>query len=169
MARTRKPIAQKKLEGTYRKDRDGNRDKSEIILSNLDTAFKEGDSLEPPANITDDFVKQHYIYHSRLLIKLHILQLSDIPELNMMYELLQRERQVERELESIDISSDIDTFERLTKLQIKLSNAFSSLSVKYYISPTARTHLELDNLELEKAKSETQSITARLLAACNKN
>lgn len=84
-----------------------------------------------------------------------------------MYEILQQERQIQIKLQKIDIEKDLEKYTELTKLTIKLINTFSNLSKKYFISPAERTHLELDNLQLEKAKNENQSIVNKILSKKN--
>lgn len=161
MARTRTPTAELKLRGTYRKDRHEKRNEVETEIAAM-SDFKSCDVLEPPVTIIDPFVIEYYKYHTHLLIQLQILQPSDVPELNLMYEVLQQERKVQAQLLKTDIS-DLETYEALTKLSIKLINTFSHIAAKYYISPSARTHLELDNLQLEKAKNENQSIVQKII------
>ena len=161
--RPRKTVAQLKLTGSYRKDRYGKRNETETAVAELST-FTAGQSLEPPENITDDFVKNYYRYHTKLLIQLGILQPSDIPELNLMYETLQTERNVQAQLQKVDITKDLKTYTALAKILIKLINTFSSLAQKYYISPSSRTHLELDNLELQKKKIENESIVSKIIS-----
>ena len=60
---------------------------------------------------------------------------------------------------------DFDTYERLSKLEIKLNARFTDLARNFYITPTARTRLQLDNLELETKSVQSQSIIQKLINA----
>lgn len=163
MARPRKSTAEKKLTGTFRSDRQDqvNQDKNEQLIAL--TNFQEGTQIEAPSEITDSFVRSYYQYHTQQLIQLHILSPSDIPELNQLYFTLQQLRQVQEELQKTAID-DLDKYERLTKLSIKLGNRFSDLAKKYYISPTARTRLQLDNELLKQKQNENGSVIGKLIA-----
>ena len=61
--------------------------------------------------------------------------------------------------------SDFDKYERLSKLEIKLNARFTDLARNFYITPTARTRLQLDNLELETKSVQSQSIIQKLINA----
>lgn len=159
---SKKAVSLHKLNGTYRKDRYGKQEQIEKAVADI-IAFSADSVLEPPKNITDNFVKQYYQYHTNELIKLRLLTPSDIPELNNMYLLLQQLRKVQDRLDKLNIDTDLDEYERLTKLEIKLSNTFSELAKRYFISPTARTKLQLDKLDVEKKQAENQSVISKLI------
>lgn len=165
MANQTLSVAQKKLNGTYRKDRHGKQEQTEQKLS--ETCFSPETTLTPPKEITDPFVKDYYLFHTNQLIQLKILSPSDIPEINLLYFQLQQLRQIQKQLLETDLTKDFDQYERLTKLSIKLGNSFSELAKRYYISPTARTRIQLDNLELETKKAENQSVISKLLSRNN--
>ncbi len=160
MGKNRISTAELKLNGNYRKDRHAQREETESKFREL-TVFKKGDRLEQPENITDDYVREYYKHHTAFLINLQILQAVDLPELEMMYSLLQQERAVKKRLLEVDIKDNLEEWEKLSKLSMRLSHSFSELQKKYYVSPRERTHLLLDNLQLEKAQSE-QSIIKKL-------
>jgi hypothetical protein len=161
MARHKTPTAKLKLQGTYRKDKNGANRPDEILPSIIDMATK----IECPAEIKDGFVKKYFEYHTGMLINLQLLSPSDIPELIDMYETLQQERQLRQRLHSLDPVNDAENYDRLSRLIIKLGNRFSQLAVRYYVSPTARMNLQLSALNVQKAKNETDmTITQKLLA-----
>lgn len=161
MANQTLSVAQKKLSGTFRKDRHAKQEKTENEISK--TCFSPETQLSPPPEITDQFVKDYYSFHTNQLIQLKILSPSDIPEINLLYYTLQQLRQVQKELSESDLKNDLDRYEKLTKLSIKLGNRFSELAKRYYISPTARTRIQLDNLELEQKQAENKSVISRLI------
>lgn len=155
--RPRKPTEQLKLAGTYRADRHS---------KNADTVIKDvlevPGELVPPNTITDTYCIEHYKYHTNLLINLKILTASDLPEIEMLYLTLQQYRQVQKKISELDMILDMEAYTQLTKIALRLSNYFSTIAQKYYISPTSRTKLQIDRLNLEKAKKE-ESLTGKLL------
>lgn len=161
--RPRKSVAELKHTGNYRPDRHKEREKSETQIAV--TCFQEGTELVPPPEITDPFVIDYYKFHTNQLISFKILSPADIPLLNSMYFTLQQLRDVERQIKQTDIVADFDQYERLTKLSIKLGNRFTDLARHFYITPTARTRLQLDNLELETKSVQSQSIIQKLVNA----
>jgi phage terminase small subunit len=119
-------------------------------------------NIEPPVSIVDVFCKEHYKYHVRLLANLKILTLSDIPEIDMMYEILQEYRKTYNQLQTIDMIKENETYEKLSNRLLKYSKQFSVLASKYCISPTARNKLTLESLSIKKEIEHT-SITTKLL------
>jgi hypothetical protein len=148
--RPRKPTEQLKLSGTYRKDRHGN-NADTIISDTLDVPKK----LIPPETITDLYCQQHYEYHTNLLIKLKILTASDLPELELMYCTLQRCREIQKTLSTLDMATQLEDYAKLVKILRKESDYFSKIAQKYYISPTARARIKMEQLNLEKAQEES--------------
>lgn len=164
MGRPRKTAAEHKQNGTYRKDRYSKQELAEKKVSEI-LEFNETTKLLPPATLTDSYVKQYFLQHTKLLIKLKILNPVDIPELENMYETLEQLRKVQKEIAKLDITNfdNLKAYEVLSKLSLKLGHRFSELAAKYYITPSARTHLQLDNLELENKKIETKTVIQKLL------
>jgi hypothetical protein len=162
MGRTRKPTAELKLQKTYRADRHG-KNVDELLPKIIDTTT----AVEPPKSITDDYVKQAFIAHTKMLCNLQLLAAADLPELEQLYLTLQQLREIETILLKTDPVKEIDNYERYTKMVIKLGNRFTTLAAKYYISPAARLRLTSDCLNIEKNKRdlENQSIASKLLAA----
>ncbi|MDR1301548.1 MAG: hypothetical protein LBK43_03645 [Treponema sp.] len=155
--RPRKPTTQLKLAGTYREDRHGKN--PDTLIADLLNIPGE---LVPPETLIDTYCREHYKYHTNLLINLKILTVSDLPELELLYLTLQQCRQIRERLATLDMLKEPDDYVRFTRILINLSDYFSKVAQKYYISPTARTKLQLDQLNLEKAKQE-ESITKKLL------
>jgi phage terminase small subunit len=156
MPRKKKPVELKKLEGTYRTDRDNG---VETYLSNY---LEVPTNIEAPDSIVDNFCREHYKYHVSLLANLKILTLSDIPEIDMMYQMLQNYRKIYETLQTIDMIKDSETYEALSNRLLKYGNRFSGLASKYCISPTARNKLTLESLSIKKEIEQT-SLTAKLL------
>jgi hypothetical protein len=163
MARHKTPTAVLKLQRTYRADKNGKNRADEILPDIIDTAAV----VECPAEITDKYIKEYFNYHTKMLINLQLLSPADLPELTDMYLTLQQERQLRTALLNLDPIADAESYDRLSKLIIRLGNRFSALAVRYYISPTARMTLQLSSLAVDKAKHETEnlSITQKMLKA----
>lgn len=159
--RPKKSVAQKKLQGTFRSDRHSEQEANEAVVAT--TCFTDGTVIEIPKEITDEYVSDYYRFHTNQLIALHLLAPSDIPELNIMYFTLQQLRAIQKSIQETSIE-DIEKYEKLTKLAVKLGNQFSDLAKKYYISPVSRTRIQLDALALEQKKAETKSAIGKLLS-----
>lgn len=136
---------------------------STITTAGSRISFFSSDS----GGIDNDYVKQAFTTHTKMLCNLQLLAAADLPELEQLYLTLQQLREIETILLKTDPVKEIDNYERYTKMVIKLGNRFTTLAAKYYISPAARLRLTSDCLNIEKNKRdlENQSITAKLLAA----
>jgi hypothetical protein len=156
MGRHKKPIEQHKLEGTY-KDCIHGKSVEPVIAGYLEVPV----DLSPPAAITDAFVKSHYQNHIRLLENLQILTVSDIPEIDMMYETLQEYRRIYVKLQEFQIGGE--EYENLSRLLLKYGKRFSDYAVRYCISPAARNKLTLESLQIKKEVENQKSITAKLI------
>jgi hypothetical protein len=162
MGRARKSTAELKLENTYRADRHAkNSDTLLPLLIDMPTE----DKIAVPAEIKDKYVQRCFTQHIQMLEQLHLLATVDLPEIENLYITLQSLRQVSRQLKKTSIISNFDMYERLQKLFIRLSNHFSLIASRYYINPTARMRIQLDALNVQKAKNESMSITEKLIAA----
>ncbi|MDR3170312.1 MAG: hypothetical protein LBU17_01650 [Treponema sp.] len=155
--RPRKPTEQLKLSGTYRADRH-EKNVDVVIKDVLEVPGK----LIPPDTITDSYCIEHYQYHTNLLLNLKILTASDLPELELLYLTLQQCRQIRETLTTLDMLNNPDEYTRLTRLLINLSDYFSKIAQKYYISPASRIKLQLDQLNLQKSQAE-ESLTGKLI------
>lgn len=163
MARTRKTIAEKKRNGTFKPSRDGNREATENKI--IEIVGNEKISFELPSEIQNEEVISFYKWHTNFLNHLHILTPADIPTLNQMYLTLQQIKNIDSEIQKTDIT-DLDKYTALTKLRIKLCNLFNQVATQFYITPTARAKLTLDHLEIEKKQNEnSQSVIGKLIQA----
>lgn len=161
MPRHKKPVALKKLQGTYRSDRDGNR--AEHIINDIIPA---ANNISVPEEIKDEFVIHYFKEHINFLERLQLLQNADIPHLTQMYLILQQIREVNIKIESIKqkgILENLADYETLTRIMLKLVEKYDSFARTYYLTPLSRTRLTIDALNIEKLKSENPSITQKLL------
>jgi phage terminase small subunit len=157
MGRHKKPIEQRILEGSYRKNVHGN--SVEPIIYNA----LEVPDIKPTTNLTDPFVINHYQHHVQLLARLNILTYSDIPEIEIMYHALQEYRKLYNELQKVDIIKDLEKYDKLSERMLRIGQRFSNLAVKYCISPIARNKLTLESLQIKKEVESQKSITAFLI------
>jgi hypothetical protein len=156
MPRPRKPAEQHRLEGTYRGDRHGGG-----VENYIGNYLEIPEKIEPPENITDKYCREHYKYHVNLLMRLKILTLSDIPEIDMMYESLQQYRKIGAVLSKLNPLSE--EYEKLSRLLLKFGNRFSEIAVKYCVSPGARNRIRIEALSIRKETEHQASATAKLL------
>jgi hypothetical protein len=156
MGRHRKPIEQHKLEGTYYEFRHGKN--IEPVISNY---LEIPQKILPPETIKDNFIKLHYIHHVQLLANLNILTVSDIPEINIMYETLQEYRNIYTKLQKTEIGSE--EYEKLSLLLLKYGKRFSEYAIRYCISPMSRNKLTLESLQINKEIDNQNTITAKLI------
>lgn len=157
MARPRKPIEQKKLEGTYRKDRDLKNEIQEKTVASIDgVIIPKETKLTCPKTITDKYVRSYWKRLTTNLINLQVLSFNDIPQLEFMLQTLEKLRQAQIELQSCSLDDEeaIERYEQVLKITSKLSTIFNDLASKYYISPQARSKLTLDVLTIQKTAAE---------------
>jgi hypothetical protein len=161
MGRHKKPVEQHLLDGTYRADRHGGSVETAIIQY-----LELPKDFSPPATIKDSFVKSQYKNHTRLLANLNILTVSDLPEINIMYETLQEYRRIYKELQKEKIKIGTDEYDKLSLLLLRYGKRFSEYAVRYCISPAARNRLTLETLQTVRLKKEIDkkdTITAKLV------
>jgi hypothetical protein len=156
MGRHKKPIEQHILEGTYRNYAHGK--SVEPVISNYLEIPK---NFSPPETIKDNFIKSHYEHHVQLLANLHILTLSDIPEINIMYETLQEYRNIYTKLQKTEIGNE--EYEKLSLLLLRYGKRFSEYAIRYCISPMSRNKLTLESLQIKKEIDNQNTITAKLI------
>jgi hypothetical protein len=156
MGRHKKPVEQHKLEGTYRDCIHG-KSVEPVIAPYLEVP----EDFAPPAAIKDSGIKSYYRQHVRLLANFRVLTLSDIPEINIMFETLQEYRRIYTELQKAEIGGK--EYERLSYLLLKYGKRFSEYAVRYCISPAARNKLTLETLQIKKEADSQKTITAKLI------
>lgn len=162
MGRNKKPIVLKKLEGTYRADRDAEREKVDSVIKNGAVIVPLGLKVSCPKSITDRYVRSYWKKTTAGLISLQLLSYSDIPMLEGMMYTLQKLRAVRAALDECDALNPAqeERFDRLTRLMLKLTSSFNEIAVKFCISPVARSKMTLDALAGEKLQREIKSDNA---------
>lgn len=160
--RPRKPIAQKKLEGTYTKYRDEEREKEEQKIALL---LPKG-SLKVPKSITEPEIKKAYKNHVELLRTLGPMaeQKADSPLLEDAYFSLQVAFRCRKQMTSEDISQE--DLKTVTDIYVKFMDRFERLAKDFYLTPKERAKLKLDVLtatEKEQNIEKNKSVIASLL------
>lgn len=161
--RPRKPTEQKKLEGTYRKDRDVSAD---TRIAETSVIVPEGTRIPVPKTITTKFCRKYFKEVVKNLEVMHVLSRADLPQIENLCITLEKLREVQ---EIFAQTSPFDEeFDLIEKRFTRLSQKFDLLASKYYISPAARTQLKLQDLNLVKTAQEikkNESAVSNLLAA----
>lgn len=154
MARPRKPTAVKKLEGTWRKDRDGKA--SDLALTHVQGVLvPEGLKLECPATVKTDFCRTYWEHLTESLVAMHVLGWADLPELEGMILTLEKLREARKRLADCSID-DKDEYSRLLDLVRKLEAMWHEMAPRYFVSPVARQKMVLDGLNIEKTAQEVE-------------
>lgn len=153
MARPRKPVELKKIEGTYRKDRDAEREKTDLLIQKrADVIFSEDTKVSCPKTIKTKYVKSYWKKLTSMLISIRVLSAADIPQLEQLCIVLEKLREIQEVwIKTTPFDEEYDLIE---KRFITLSNKFDILGSKYFISPQARTKLTLDNLTAVKTEQD---------------
>lgn len=148
-----KPIEQKRLEGTYRQDRDSGRQAAQEVITAMPSVLFEADvKVSCPKTIRTKYVKAYWRKLTAMLNSLRVLSPADLPQIETLCLVLERMREVQvawAELTPLD-----DEYDAMQKRYLSLSNKFDTLAAKYYISPEARTKLKLDELTAVKAAQD---------------
>lgn len=163
----KKPIEQKKLEGTYRVNKKEKSPEKSPDLKLLDIS-PAPNSVGVPLSLNDPYVIDAWKEHTQLLIRLKSFQIVDVTELEQLYVTLQNLREVQVQLTLVmkkGIVENLELFESLNGAFLRLGNRFSNLAVRYYISPAARSKILLDSLNVEHMTIENQklSLAAKLI------
>lgn len=153
--RPRKPVELKKLEGTFRKDRDSKDEGTQIALTQSHFLL-ERKSLPCPKSITDDYVKKAWRILAKRELSIHRLADIDIPHMEQMFLVLQRLRKVYAELLESEADENEERTEKLEKRWLNLVDKYSNMAKSYDITPAARAKLTLDELGAVKAAQDIQ-------------
>lgn len=159
--RPKKSIAQKKFEGTYRKDRDAETELIEKKISSLPNVIISQDTkISCPKTIKTRYVKTYWKKLTTSLISMQVLSFADIPQLENMMIILEKLREAQEKFSNCsldDLCENGDDYDRCLKAVTKLTQMFNDLANKYYISPSARSKLTLDMLNIQKTAQEIET------------
>lgn len=150
-----KPVSQKKLEGTYRKDRDGEREKAAAALSQAGAVLPPGAKVSVPRTLRTRAGRSFFKRHVEMLIGLQVLSEPDLPQVERLW--IAYEKLAEIQAEMIELDPLDEKFPALQKSFLSLSRYFDGLAKSYFISPAARSRLALDALAVSKAAREAKA------------
>ena len=149
-----KPIAQKKLEGTYRQCVDGDREKAESLVASVGIFYPADTRLRCPKTIRTTAGRRHWRAVTQNCIRLGMLSPVDLPQVERLcwlYEKIEEEGDAFRKASPLE-----DGFKQILDSLLKMSKAYNELADKYYISPQARSRLALDALNVTKAAQDVR-------------
>lgn len=160
--RPRKPVALKKLEGTYTKYRDEGREEAEKQLSAVLPASK----IKVSKEITNPEVKKQYKSHIEMLKSLGgaFVQMADSPLLEYAYCCLQASKVAYEVLKQTDVLAE--EYESLMKKYTKFFGEFERIGKEFLLTPQERNKLKLDVLTAAEKQLniiEKKSAVASLL------
>lgn len=160
--RPRKPVALKKLEGTYTKYRDAEREIQEQKLA----AVLPSKPLKVPKTITNPEVKKAYKNHIELLRSLGGMaeQIADSPILESAYYSLQVACECQKKMD--DPNTNPEDWANNAGAYIKFMDRFERITKDFYLTPKERAKLKLDVLtatEKEQNIEKNKSVIASLL------
>lgn len=168
--RPRKPTELKKFEGTYRKDRDEGKEIAEKKVCAVPGVIIPRDSkISCPKTITSKYVRKYWKQLTTNLIQLQVLSFNDLPQLENMMLILQKLREAQEEFAKCNFTSaeQLGNYDMCLKIVSKLTQMFNDLASKYYISPSARSKLTLDVLNVEKTAMEIKKNVSGVDAVLN--
>lgn len=161
MARTKKSVAEKKLNGTYKPSRHSKQEQTENIITELITQDKK--TFELPAEITNKEIVSFCNWHLDFLNQLNLITPADSLIFFQMYRTAQQIQDIDEQLHNTDITEDFEKYTALSKLRIKLCKLYNEVAVQFYVTPTARAKLTLDHLEIEKKQNQNQTVIGKLI------
>lgn len=157
--RPRKPVALKKFEGTYRKDRDSGKEISERQIKSVPGVIVPPDSkISCPKTIQTKYVRSYWKRLTNNLISMQVLSYNDLPQLENMMLILEKLREAQEQFSLCSFSdvAALANYDICLKIVSKLTQMFNDLAAKYYISPSARSKLTLDLLNIQKTSQEIE-------------
>ena len=172
--RPRKPVELKKLEGTYRKDRDNGKEIAEKQIKSVPGVIIPPESkISCPKTIKTKYVRSYWKRLTNNLISMQVLSYNDLPQLENMMLILEKLREAQEQFSQCSFSdaADLANYDICLKIVSKLTQMFNDLAAKYYISPSARSKLTLDLLNIQKTSQEIEKNASgvdKLLALRNR-
>lgn len=154
--RPKKPTQLKVLQGTYRKDRDtGENASADVAIAKTNIIVKEDERISVPKTITTKAGRKFYKQVVENLKVLHVLSKVDLPQIETMTMYLERIYETDAIIRDIPIT-DIDNLTKYSNIYDRLTTRFDNLASKFYITPSARVQLKLNELNAIKTTQEIQ-------------
>lgn len=158
------PTELKKLKGTLNTTREKNNPSADVLIAETSIILPEDTKISVPKTITEKKVKKFFKEVVKNLLTLRVLSIVDIPQIETLCLTYQKFIEVQKQF--IDASIFDEDFDLIEKRYERLGKRFDELAAKFYISPSARTQLKLNDLALIKTAQEitkNQSAIGKLL------
>lgn len=154
--RPRLPTELKKLKGTLNVTDEKRYGKSVAdSIKNTSVIIQQDERISVPKTITTKAGKKFYKQVVENLKVLHVLSKVDLSQIETMTRYLERIHETDAIIQQIDIHN-IDELTKYSLIYDKLTTRFDSLAAKFYITPSARVQLKLNELNLIKTGQEIQ-------------
>ena len=164
MARPRLSAELKAFKGTLNTTRERRRAADGANPLPPAAIFPECTKIPCPKTIRSKYARAYWKRLTATLVAIRVLSPADLPQIEQLCLVLEKLREVQALFSQLDPLEEMTAFERAQKLYIALSNKFDQLGSKYYISPTARTRLALDELSVIKTGQEIQKNDSAITA-----
>jgi len=154
--RPKKPTELKKLEGTYRKDRDsGQVQSADVAIAKTSVIVAPDEKISVPKSIHTKAGKKFYKQVIENLRTLHVLSKVDINQIETMARYLERIHEIDAKIRETDIE-EMETYQYYSTLYDKVTKRFDDLAAKFYITPAARVQLKLNELNAIRTSQEIE-------------
>lgn len=160
--RPKKPTAIKKLQGTFRADRDSKAEENAQIPVRILPSSK----LAVPRTIRASAVKKAYKNHIALLRAIGAENAADSPLLETAYRSLGEALRILAALEELD--ADDDKYRTLLKNYGEHLKMYDSIARAFFLTPKARAQLRLDflsarekEIQIKKGQSVIESLISK--------
>ena len=157
-----KSAAQKRIEGTYRADRDAAKEGAERELVQKGLAIPAGSRLRCPRTIKTRAARAYWREVTSMLTSQHILIPADLPQIEEMCILMEKLKEAQAAFQEAEPLSE--EYFPLMKACLALSKRFDQIASKYGVSPAARARLALD---AARATSEAKAATSAIDSILN--
>lgn len=162
--RKRIPILQKKLNGTFRPDRDSKAEQKEKLLSEI-CNIDENTTIACPKTITDEVAIEFWNTETKFLINCKILKPQDLPQLESLCKDLQMIRSINAKLDKLEITDPSnEEIDILLRRKSRLENSYNTKCMKFFVSPADRSKLALDTLDIERKHQENQTAISKIIS-----
>lgn len=160
----RLPAEIKAQRGTLRPYREKEYNKNAADIKNtVITCTKK--SIPCPKNITDPYCIKYFKKLTKGLLGLGLLSEADIPQVEQLVLTLQKLREKQEQWLQTDVTSD--EWDDIDRSYERLVNRFDRLAAKYYVSPTARQKIRMDELTIREKENnitkQEESFLSKLL------
>lgn len=169
MPARRKPVALKKLEGTYRKDRDA--DRADFTIAQTDLILSDTARVNVPASLKHPEAKKYFKDIVDGLSCIGVLAKIDLKQVEEFCLVFQKLKSLEKKF--ITIEPEDKDFYSVMRAYLSLLDKFNSMAALYYVSPVARSKIRLDELAIKEkelnVEAKTKDAVSNLLSARVKN